>query len=171
MARVDKKTTILGVLLIDVMAVAIVCLSMVVSKRCGVPLYVVEPMRWIVYASLLIVKPYKMCRWNTIALAIVLPVLSYLMAGHPVLVKNLLISAELCLNVLLLLLLLKRNAKPFLASVVAIVVGKVVYYLLKYVMVTTDALQMNLISTELWIQCVVAVVLSYLFAFFYKRQQ
>jgi hypothetical protein len=96
-------------------------------------------------------------RYNAYALALLLPLFSYVISSHPFLIKTSLISIELILNILLFYYLIFRTY-PFVAMLVAVVSSKVVYYGLKIVVVKMNWLDMEIISTPLWIQAIMAVV-------------
>ena len=96
-----------------------------------------------------------------------------LVSGHPVFPKCLLISVELGTNVLPLtcfsrlasrLLSSRPGITTGIAAFVSILVSKGLYYLLKLAVISVGWLQMDLVSTALWIQLVVAVAISLLFA-------
>ncbi|MDZ7795663.1 MAG: hypothetical protein U5N56_00845 [Candidatus Marinimicrobia bacterium] len=85
---------------------------------------------------------------NAVILALTLPLFSLLTSGHPVLPKALLMSAELAVNVLLFVYLLK-NVKwgIFLSLISATLVSKLLYYGVKFILIRT-AVSMRLHHNE-----------------------
>lgn len=57
-----------------------------------------------------------------------------------------------------------------MAAFASILVSKGLYYLLKLAVISTGWLQMDLISTALWVQLIVAVAISVIFALVAVRQ-
>ena len=69
------------------------------SHLIGIPLYYLDPMRLFLLFGYFITPQHD----NSILLAISIPFFSYLVSGHPILLKAFLISAELLINLLLLI--------------------------------------------------------------------
>lgn len=165
----EKAAVLKRDLLADAVALAFVLVVPALSHLTAVPFYLIDPMRIAALGVLLVTRDWK----NSLALALLLPVFSMLVSGHPVFPKCLLISAELGANVLLLegfsrLLGRLWASRPGLVSGIAafasILVSKGLYYLLKLAVISFGWLQMDLVSTALWIQLVVAVAISLIFA-------
>lgn len=106
-------------------------------------------------------------RKNAFILALTLPLFSFFISAHPVLLKSLLISAELVVNVVLFYLLLKR-IHVFPAIFLSIWLSKVFYYGIKYLAMTSLLLDEDrLIGTPLMMQLLTSTVFSlYLFVMF-----
>ena len=85
--------------------------------------------------------------------------------------KNILISVELVTNLFVFFILIKRINITFLSVFISIVVSKIIYYLIKYAIVLLGVLEMEIISTAIYIQFIVAIVLSLLFAWGYKKNR
>ncbi|MDO9512441.1 MAG: hypothetical protein Q7J34_11830 [Bacteroidales bacterium] len=140
--------------IIDLVALAVVFFTPAFSHLMNFPLYLIEPMRIMVILALLHTN-----RTNALILAVSLPVFSFAVSAHPVLLKMLLISAELSINVLLFSYFIKMM-KAFPAMALSVFVSKAIYYLLKYVVVMAGILQMSVISTSLWIQLLTGIIFS-----------
>lgn len=136
------------------------------SHLTAIPFYLMDPMRIMVLGSFLFLKENK---YNALLLAISLPLVSFLFSGHPVFPKNILISMELAINVLLISFLTKRSDKIFIPVFVSIILSKIVYYLAKWFLIMGGALSTNIVDTNLLIQLVVALVLSSLYSKYYKH--
>lgn len=146
----------------DALAIAFVLFVPALSHLTSVPFYLLDPMRIAVLGVLLATRDWK----NSLLLALALPFISMLVSGHPVFPKCLLISAELGTNILLL-------SNPGLATgpavFLSILASKGVYYLLKYAVISFGWLQMDLVSTPLWIQLAVALVIAAVFALISRK--
>lgn len=149
-----------------VILVAIYCVP-TFSHLLSFPLYVIDPMRLAVLGSYLFLRNKN----NAYALAMTLPLFSYLVAGHPIAVKNTIIAIELVTNILILDCFIKRTNKVLLATFVSILLSKVVYYVLKGLAVSFGLLNTTLVDTSVWIQLMVGVGISVLFSIVYKNRE
>jgi hypothetical protein len=140
--------------LIDSLAILFVYFTPSISQWLHFPIYLLDPMRIMVMIGLM-----HSHRNNAIVLAILLPVFSYIISSHPYLIKTSLISIELLINIFLFLALTKK-LHVFGAMFLAIVASKIVYYGLKIAVVKLNWLQMENISTPLWIQLIMALVFA-----------
>lgn len=142
-----------NVLLIDMILLAALYLLPGISHAIALPLYMLEPMRVALIISLLLTN-----RTNTYFIAFTIPLASYLISGHPVLFKAILMGIEFSILVATFAYLQHQNRMPtFLALMVAIIVGKMAYYLMKYVALSSGLLAGNLISTPVLYQLLLAV--------------
>ena len=173
----EKAAVLKRDLLADAVALAFVLVVPALSHLTAMPFYLIDPMRIAALGVLLATRDWK----TSLALAVLLPVFSMLVSGHPVFPKCLLISVELGANVLLLewfTRLLGRLLAPRagfsagfsaglatgIAAFASILVSKGLYYLLKLAVISFGWLQMDLVSTARWIQLVVALAISLIFA-------
>lgn len=166
------KTKALNLGLTDAGAILLIFLVPALSHLTAVPFYLADPMRLAVLGALLVTRNWK----NSLALAVALPLVSFAISGHPVFPKCLVIAAELSVNVLLFAWLAGRALKASssagligLAAFASILVSKLFYYGLKALVLSAGLLQMDLVATALWIQLIVALVISIAFGFLYKR--
>jgi hypothetical protein len=130
------------------------------SHLSGIPFYVLEPMRWMVLLTLLVTDSK-----NAYVLAITLPLVSSMLTGHPGYVKGILMGAELCLNVFLFM---KLYSFVYLYSwrvIVSSALSKMCYYGMKWIVVYFGFLDMNIITTPLWIQGAVVLCIGLVFNF------
>ncbi len=151
---------------LDVFALAFIYFVPAISHMLSIKLYLIEPMR-----LMLILALVHTTRKNAYLLALTLPMFSFLISSHPVLIKTMLISAELAVNVALFYLLVKKiHVLP--AIFLSIWLSKIFYYLLKYVSILTVFPGERLIGTPLLIQLTTSAIFSlYLFAFFKNSQK
>lgn len=139
----------------DVLLVGAACLIPAFSHLTALPLYKVDPMRWLLLAGLLL----SARRANGYVLAVALPLVACLLSGMPAPAKAFVIAIELSANVAIYQLLEKRL--PVLpAMLLAILGAKAVYYLLKWLVLSPD----TLVGTGLWLQLGTTVAMCVLFA-------
>jgi hypothetical protein len=151
-----KKTNpaILKSALMDVAALAFIFLVPTFSHLFAFPLYFIEPMRIMVILAMVHTH-----RNNAFILAFSLPLFSFLVSGHPILIKAFIISIELIIMVGAFFLL-KKYIHNFAAIFSAIVISKLAYFALKY-FAPLQALNYNsFFEFSLWIQLATTLVLS-----------
>lgn len=158
---VALKTT----LIVDALFILLVYFTPVIAHTISFPVYLLDPMRWCVLGSYLLLRN----RNNALLLAFSLPLISYMFSGHPVLFKNMLISIELMSNIILLEVLLMRFENVFVSVLLSIMVSKLVYYLLKAFIISLGILHTNIIDTTLLFQVVVSILISLLFTKYYRK--
>ncbi len=142
-------------ILIDVIALAFIYFIPALSRLLNLPVYLIEPMR-----LMLILAIAHTTKFNACLLALVMPFFSLLISGHPLIFKTLPMVFELVLNVWLFFFLVKKIKEPFFAMLLSILISKLVYYGLKYLVIITGLLDMELISTPIYIQLVMMVIFS-----------
>lgn len=150
------------VITVDVIIVLLLIYAVpALSHLTSIPFYLLDPMRVLVLGSYLYLRGNKS---NALFLAITLPLVSFLLSGHPVFPKNLLISFELAINILLIDMLVKKSQYIFFAVLLSILISKLVYYLVKWLLIMGGLLDTGIVDTNIWIQLCVACVLSFLFS-------
>lgn len=176
MAVVSSKRAI-GIGLTDAVALLFVLVVPALSHMTAVPFYLLDPMRLAVLGALLASRS----RVNGLVLAVALPLLSFGISGHPVFPKCLVIAAELSVNVLLFWWLASvvkptscagkeaSSVRIGLATFLSILLSKAFYYGLKALVLGAGLMQMELVSTALWVQLVVAVMISAGFALWWRN--
>lgn len=171
MAASIARKKAFGIGLTDAVAVLFILGVPALSHLTSVPFYLLDPMRLAVLGALLASRS----RVNGLVLAVALPLVSFAISGHPVFPKCLVIAAELSVNVLLFSWLVKAfSAAPVrigLAAFISILLSKVFYYGLKALVLGAGLMQMELVSTALWVQLVVAVMISAGFAFIWRSDR
>lgn len=164
----EKLTISLRNVITDAVALLFILFVPALSHLTALPLYLLDPMRLAVLGVLLVTRDWK----NTLALAVLLPLFSTMVSGHPVFPKCLLISMELATNVLLLEGMVRlfgqrisqKGIVSGMAAFLSIVLSKAVYYLLKWMVISFGWMQMEVVSTALWMQLLVAIAISLVFA-------
>lgn len=162
-ASISRKAV--GISVTDIIAVLFIYLVPTISHLTAAPLYLLDPMRIAVLGALMYTRSWK----NSLALAATLPLFSFFIGAHPVFMKSLLIAMELGLNVLLFVGIAKTVKNKGIAMFLSIIASKMVYYAFKAMFISGGLIQMSLVSTEIWIQLVVATVLSAGIWFAYRK--
>lgn len=149
--NMNKKVS----LLIDGLAIAFIYFVPTLSHLLNLPVYLIEPMR--VMLVLAMVHTHKN---NAYLLALTLPLFSYLVSGHPYVLKTVLISTELVLNVWLFYRLQNIFRSSFFSMLVAIIASKTFYYALKATMISLAFIQSDLFSTPILMQVIMTILFS-----------
>lgn len=150
--------------LIDLGALAFIYLVPTISHLLQFPVYLIEPMRLMLIFSLVHTN-----KTNSYLIAMTMPLFSYFISGHPIFAKTLLIAFELMLNVYLFYWLSNKFKKVFPSILASIFISKLVYYLVKFGLISLLFIDSSLISTPIWIQLITMSVFSVYVFFFYKR--
>lgn len=157
---ISKTRSSARVMIIDAVLLAFICAVPALSHVFAIPFYKLNPMAMCLLAGMLLV------RWkgNGYLLAVLLPVVSMLVSGMPVPAVCVCMVAEL-LSVVGVYDLLERRAGVFVSIIAALLSGKVVFYLLKTVLVAPAVL----IGTNVWLQLAVVAVMGTLFALIRRK--
>jgi hypothetical protein len=153
-------------LLIDLLALGFIFLTPAMSHLTGIPVYFIEPMRIMLVIALLFSN-----RYNAFALAVLLPVFSFLISGHPAPVKMLIISAELLLNAWLFTWLVRSWKQPFLSMLSSILISKIFCYAMYWVVFTRAFMVLESQTIFLITQLIVALTLSLFTAIVMTKQK
>lgn len=141
--------------LLDIIALAFIYFTPAISHLLNFPLYLLEPMR-----IMLILSLAHTSRKNAYLIALSLPIFSFIISAHPSVLKSLLITGELFLNVWLFYYLSGKIRNIFGAAVVSILLSKIAYYAGKFLFISVGLLESELISTPIYLQVIVTVVLG-----------
>lgn len=153
---------IVNLAILDVALLAVMCLVPAASHLLALPLYMLNPMLAVLLAGMLIGRDWR----NSLVLAVLLPLVSFLVAGMPTAPKMLCMMAEMVAVAGLFTVLAKRWA-TLPAVLVAILAGKVVYYGLKMVVMAP----VMIIGTDWKVQVAAVLLWGGLFALLYKREK
>ncbi|MFW5708072.1 MAG: hypothetical protein ACOCX0_03410 [Bacteroidota bacterium] len=156
-ARISLPGIALRSAILDIVALAFIFLMPAFSHMLAFPLYYIEPMRLMVVLAMVHTH-----RNNALLLALALPLFSFAMSGHPILVKAVIISLELMIMVGVFSFL-KNYIHVFGAIFSAIVLSKVFYFAVKF-FVPLKAMQSlgyeSFFEFSLWIQLASTLVMS-----------
>ncbi len=142
-------------LIFSLSAILFVYLMPTISNSLNFPVYLFDPMRIIVVVALV-----HTSRRNAYLLAIILPILSFILSNHPSLIKAGILLGDLVLNIFLFFYLTKFIVNKFLLMVISIVLSKIAYYLVKFVCIKLSLLTGDLIATPIEYQVAIIIVLS-----------
>jgi len=150
-----------NVLLIDFVLLAALYLVPSISHLTATPIYKLEPMRIALIIALLFTN-----RANAYLIAFTIPLASAWITGHPPPLKAVLMGIEFFILVATYAHLVRKDRIPaFVALVGGILLGKVVYYSMKYVALGAGWLGGSLVSTPVQIQLILAVGTAAAFGF------
>jgi len=119
----------------------------------GVPLYYMEPMRFFIILAMA-----HTTRSNAYLLALTLPLFSFLVSGHPVAIKMILISGELLFNVWLFYAILDRTEKYIASAVISIVLSKAAYYGAKLTLISLALFSGSAVGIPIGVQIITSVI-------------
>ena len=166
MKSVQAEVSFQRTIIIDLIVLFLVVFVPAISHILPFPVYFIDPMRIMLFIGFLLSKSTQ----NGILLAIVIPLFSMIVTGHPILYKACLISAELSFNIWLFVFLKQKfSAYTYFAIISSIVASKVFYYLLKYAFLSLGLISGSLISTSILIQVFVLAILSLAFTKYYNK--
>ena len=157
----------LKIAFIDVLIVFAMLMLPTISHVLSFPLYSIEPIRIAVLIGLIISANNK----NAYILAGIIPLFSFLVAGHPLFCKCILISGEMILNIWLFSILFCKKINVFLAMICSIIVSKMFYYAVKALFIGTGILHTSLMDTNIWIQFGVMIGIACVFALAYSKSK
>ncbi|MEW6195320.1 MAG: hypothetical protein AB1521_09205 [Bacteroidota bacterium] len=158
--RLDFKT-----ILIDLSALLLITFTPAISHLVSLPIYLLEPMR-----IMLVLSIVHTTKKNSYLIALALPVLSFVISSHPSIFKSALIISELMLNVYLFNLLIKYIKNNFAAMLGSILISKIYYYGVKFGLVSIGLISGELVATPVYLQLIIAVVLSFYTVFLYNKK-
>lgn len=135
------------------------------SHAISFPLYKYEPMRLILFFVILVSG-----RRSSYIIAFTLPIFSYLTSSHPSFFKVFPMSVELALNTFLYFELKKRLNNYFVIAFLSIMFSKCIYYLLKYIFISSHLLPPGLVNTPFFTQLLVSLFLSLMVVIISRRK-
>lgn len=160
-SRIDYRSIVF-----DVIALSFIYFVPALSHLFNVPIYLVEPMR-----IMLILAMVHTSKTNAYLIALTLPLFSFLISSHPNIFKGLIMTGELLLNVWLFFEISKRVTNQFAAMLSAIVISKLIYYLLKFALISFVVIESGLISTPIYLQVITSLIFSgYVFLMLRRRK-
>lgn len=151
---IDLKSNI-KTYLIDFSLLLMIYFLPAISHLFAFPVYYLDPMR-----IALVVALVHTSKKNAYIIALTLPLFSFLISSHPQIIKSFLLSAELIINLSLFFLLKDKLKNVFASLFLSIVISKVIYYSLKFALISFTLLNDRLFSTPLYFQLIAAVLLS-----------
>lgn len=144
----------------DALLIAALCLLLMLAHTVTFPFHIFEPMRLAVLVGLL----WGASRKNALLLAVAVPFCTLFVSGLPAFPKCLLISVELLANMFFFIWSSGRMRSVFLSMLLSILLSKAVYYMLKWILISTLFPAQPLIGTGFGVQLAVAVGTSLCFA-------
>lgn len=150
-----KSAETIKTLIFNASAFLFIFLVPAISHLIMLPVYYIEPMR-----VMLILMLLHTTKSNAYIIALALPAFSFLLSGHPVPPKMLLITAELTLNVFLFYFLVNKIKSVPAAIIFSVIGSKVFYYLIKLVLINTAILSTGLIGIPIYMQIIMLLLFT-----------
>jgi hypothetical protein len=160
------KSKSIGYLITDIIVITFIILIPSLSHLTSIPFYLFDPMR---LAAIFCVINTN--RTNSLVIVFILPVVSFIVSSHPELIKGIVISLELIINVTLFYFLNKRFKNKFFVMLFSILIAKLFYYTSKFSLIILGMLKGDLVSTPFWIQWVIIILLSVYTAIALRNKQ
>ena len=162
MNTIENPRIIARLVVLDLVVLTVACLVPTVSHLLALPLYMLNPMLALLLAGMLLGRDWR----NALVLAVLMPLVSCLVTGMPAAPKMVCMMAELA-TVATLFGWLSRRWAVLPAVLTAVLAGKVVYYVLKAVVIAPAVL----VGTAWWMQLGAVVLWCGLFALIYKSRK
>lgn len=150
---------------LDILALTAIYMIPTITHMLSFPIYLIEPMRIMLILALVHTR-----KENAYFLALTLPAFSFLISGHPMLPKMILITFELLLNVWLFITLGKVIKSKALSMLSAVILSKLFYYGVKILLISFAVINTDIISTPIWIQLVMAILFAGYIGLLYKNK-
>ena len=154
----------INTILIDVVIIALFCVTPAIMHLFGLSYHYFEPMRVALFAGMLIVADKK----NSYLLAAILPISSMILSGMPTPLICALMVVELMLNVMLFYLLTKPGKNAIAGMFISIIVSKVVFRLMKCLFVSSIAFNSANLLANWQSQLIMSIVLACAFGLLMK---
>ncbi|MBK7631156.1 MAG: hypothetical protein IPJ23_10750 [Ignavibacteriales bacterium] len=142
--------------LIDFSLLLLIYFLPALSHLFAFPIYYLDPMR-----IALVVALIHTSKKNSYIIALTLPLFSFVISSHPQIFKSFLLSAELIINLSLFFLFKDKIKSVFTALFLSILISKVVYYVLKFAILSFGLIDDRLFSTPIYFQIASAILLSF----------
>ncbi|HSP87493.1 MAG TPA: hypothetical protein VLN45_05130 [Ignavibacteriaceae bacterium] len=148
-----KKRT--GYLLLNSAILTFIYFVPAISHLLNIPIYLYDPMRVMLFIGLIFSS-----KNNSYLIALSLPFFSYIISSHPSIIKSSIITVELLLNVFLFYWLKEKFSNHFIIPMLSIVLSKIVYYLLKFILISFAFIEGDVISTPIYFQIITIIILN-----------
>ena len=155
--KFNKK--LLNTIVFDAIILYVLISIPVLSHIINIPLYLIEPMKYMLVVAIIISHKY-----NVFFIAAIMPFISNQITGHPIFPKNILIGAEQVFIVVVFYYLYEKyTLNKNLSLSVGIVFGKIFYYTIKMSLISIGMIAGPIISTPLQYQIISLVAINLLF--------
>lgn len=164
---IAKTRNVRKSLILDIVALVIVFLTPEIGQYTHLPFWMIEPMRLMVILSIA-----HSTRINSYLLALVLPVFSWAVSGHPELFKMLVMTGEITVNVFLFYLLIRKINSAFQSMFISIALSKLLCYTFYLLFFSQTFIQEETEQSFLIAQVISMLVFSfYVYWVFRKKSQ
>ncbi|MBT3229388.1 MAG: hypothetical protein HOD43_02440 [Candidatus Marinimicrobia bacterium] len=143
---------------LDVFILTALYTSVMFAHLLPIPLYQLDPMKLLLMGAIIYSS-----RGNAILMAVSLPIFSTLAVGHPIFPKNLIISIELIIFTGVITSLGFHRFGSSVQFLLAVLISKIAYYLLKAALISFGMLNASLFSTGMGMQMISVGILFSVF--------
>ncbi|MFN7493588.1 MAG: hypothetical protein ACK5RG_11775 [Cyclobacteriaceae bacterium] len=162
-----QPSIVVNALLIDLFIWTLISVIPALSHLLPFSLYYLEPMRIFLFLGYLLSKDKR----NAYILALTIPLVSVVISGHPTPVKAGLISFELLANIFIFEIGKRYIAYVPMVLFVSILFSKVIYYFLKFLLMSGGLLEGKLITTPIYYQVLSALFVTGVFYLFFSKRK
>ncbi|MGA2297527.1 MAG: hypothetical protein ABSG15_08280 [FCB group bacterium] len=142
-------------IILDILALTAIYFIPTLSHLFSFPVYLIEPLRVFIILSIVYTN-----KTNAYILALTMPLFSFIVAGHPVFFKMLIICAELSLNIWLFFIISEKIQNKFLSMLLSIIGSKLFYYLIQFIFIKVSLLTLQEVEHPILPQFIVTIGLS-----------
>lgn len=162
-----QPSIIFNAVLIDFFIWTLVAIIPALSHLLPFSLYYLEPMRIFLFLGYLLSKDKR----NAYILALTIPLVSVVISGHPTPLKAGLICIELLANIFIFEVGKRYVSYLPLMLLLSILLSKVIYYLLKFLLISGGLMEGKLITTPFYYQLFSAFFVTSVFYLFLSRRK
>ncbi len=148
----------LNIIILDVFILTAVYTSVMFAHLLPIPLYQLDPMKIFLMAAIIYSS-----RGNAMLMAVTLPLFSTLSVGHPIFPKNIIISLELIVFTAVITSFVFNRFGSNVQFLLAVLISKIGYYMLKAALISMGTLNMPLFSTRIEMQIISVAILFSVF--------
>jgi hypothetical protein len=141
-------------IILDIFILTAVYTTVMFAHLLPIPIYQLDPMKLFLMGAIIYSS-----RGNAILMAVTLPLFSTLTVGHPIFPKNLIISIELIIFTGVITSLMFHRFGSNAQFLLAVLISKIAYYMLKAALISSGMLTMSLFSTGIGTQFLSVVIL------------
>lgn len=153
-----ERKEIIKIALVNLLGILFALFAPILSHSISIPFYYLEPMRLITLIIFI-----SLSKKNGIFYALYMPLLNTLITGHPDFIKSILISSEIVVNLYLLEIFRKKSNLNFHIQLgISIILSKIYYYFVKYVLISFSVIPGRLFTSNLIVQLIFILIIIYI---------
>ena len=158
---VSKTERVVKATIVDALLLSVICAVPAISHVLSFPLYKLNPMAMCLLAGMLLVKDHR----NAFLLAILMPLVSMLVTGFPIIDNTACMIPEL-MTVVALMCTIDKKMPSEVSMFLSLLGGKIVFYTLRALFFSPAVL----FGTSILLQISVLIVLSMVYGFIVRKR-